>query len=121
MNIHDLGSIGELVAAMATVATLLYLSRQIQQNIAITKAQFGHGLTRRLYDRYFQSSKDKEFASFLGEDWASDELDSTDKWRITAFQVMLFVDLFDVYDKVHAFVERTTSQTSCSHAKNRYL
>tara|TARA_B100000586_G_C19986737_1_gene374470 strand:+ start:149 stop:679 length:531 start_codon:yes stop_codon:yes gene_type:complete len=100
MSFQDLGSIGEIVAAIATVITLLYLSTQIRQNIAITKAQFGHGLTQRLYDRYFQSSKDAEFASFLGKDWSSDDLNSTEKWRILAFQVMLLVDLFDVYDKV---------------------
>ena len=32
MNIQDLGSIGELVAAIATVATLVYLAAQISQN-----------------------------------------------------------------------------------------
>ena len=32
MNIQDLGSIGELVAAVATVATLVYLAIQIKHN-----------------------------------------------------------------------------------------
>jgi len=32
MNIQDLGALGELIAAVATVATLLYLAIQIQQN-----------------------------------------------------------------------------------------
>lgn len=32
MTIQDLGSIGELVAAVATLATLIYLSLQIRQN-----------------------------------------------------------------------------------------
>ena len=32
MTIQDLGSIGELVAAIATVATLIYLALQIKQN-----------------------------------------------------------------------------------------
>ena len=32
MTIQDLGSIGELVAALATVATLVYLAIQIRQN-----------------------------------------------------------------------------------------
>ena len=32
MTIQDLGSLGELVAAIATVATLIYLSIQIRQN-----------------------------------------------------------------------------------------
>jgi len=32
MNLQDLGSIGEVVAAIATVATLIYLAIQIRQN-----------------------------------------------------------------------------------------
>lgn len=32
MSIQDLGSLGELVAAIATIATLIYLATQIRQN-----------------------------------------------------------------------------------------
>lgn len=32
MTIQDLGSVGELIAAIATVATLIYLAAQIRQN-----------------------------------------------------------------------------------------
>ena len=32
MTIQDLGSLGELFAAVATIATLIYLARQIRQN-----------------------------------------------------------------------------------------
>ena len=32
MTIQDLGSLGELLAAIATIATLIYLARQIHQN-----------------------------------------------------------------------------------------
>ena len=38
MTIQDLGSIGELVAAAATVATLLYLALQIRQSVSATRA-----------------------------------------------------------------------------------
>jgi hypothetical protein len=51
MSIQDIGSLGEFVAALATVITLVYLSAQIKQTNLITKAEFGHGLTHRLYDR----------------------------------------------------------------------
>ena len=33
MTIQDLGSIGELIAAIATLATLVYLAAQIRQNM----------------------------------------------------------------------------------------
>jgi hypothetical protein len=38
MTIQDLGSLGELVAAGATVATLVYLATQIRQNTRATRA-----------------------------------------------------------------------------------
>jgi len=38
VTIQDLGSIGELVAAVATVATLVYLATQIRQNTRTVRA-----------------------------------------------------------------------------------
>ena len=38
MTIQDLGSIGELIAAVATVATLVYLAVQIRQNTRMVAA-----------------------------------------------------------------------------------
>jgi hypothetical protein len=39
VTIQDLGSIGELIAAIATVATLLYLASQIRSNTISMKAE----------------------------------------------------------------------------------
>jgi len=100
MSIQDIGSLGEFVAALATVITLIYLSAQIKQNNLITKAQFGHGLTQRLYDRFFNTAKDKEFAEFIAKDWAAEDLGDSETSRVTWFSIMLLVDIFDVYDKV---------------------
>lgn len=100
MSILELGAFGNFLAAGATIGTLLYLATQVRQNVEIAKAQFGHGLTQRLYDRYFLTAKDKEYAEFIGKDWSSEELEAVDRVRISTFTVMLFVDLFDVYDKV---------------------
>lgn len=100
MSIQDIGSLGEFVAALATVATLMYLSAQIRQTNLTTKAQFGHGLTHRLYDRFFNTAKDKEFAEFIAKDWAAEDLEDSEKSRVTWFSIMLLVDVFDVYDKV---------------------
>lgn len=38
MTIQDLGSLGELIAAVATVATLVYLALQIRQNTTSVRA-----------------------------------------------------------------------------------
>ena len=79
MSFQDMGSLGEFIAALATVVTLLYLSAQIRQTNLITKAQFGHGLTHRLYERFFQTAKDQEFAEFLGKD--EDHMDAVSVWE----------------------------------------
>ena len=39
MTIQDWGSIGELIAAVATVLTLIYLALQIRANTAAVKAE----------------------------------------------------------------------------------
>ena len=46
----------QIVAALGVVVSVIYLGLQIKQHNTITKAQFGHSLTQRLYDRYFQTS-----------------------------------------------------------------
>lgn len=101
MELNDLGSIGELIAAIATVGTLLYLASQIRQSSEIAKAQFGLGLTQRIYDRYLRSTQDPQFAEFLSKDWANtDEMTEIEKWRLMMYFTTIFVDLFDAYDKV---------------------
>lgn len=43
MTISELGSIGELVAAVATIATLIYLALQIRANTVATRAESQRG------------------------------------------------------------------------------
>ena len=43
MTIQDLGSIGEFVAAIATVATLVYLAIQIRSNTAALRSESRRG------------------------------------------------------------------------------
>ena len=38
LSIQDLGSIGELIAAIATIATLFYLAQQLRMNTRIVRA-----------------------------------------------------------------------------------
>ena len=60
----------QIIAALGVVVSVVYLGLQIKQQNVITKAQFGHSLTQRLYDRYFQTSKDSEYAKFMAKDWS---------------------------------------------------
>ena len=48
----------QIVAALGVVISVIYLGIQIHQQNEITKAQFGHSLTQRQYERYFATAKD---------------------------------------------------------------
>ena len=102
MTLEQLGNLGELIGSVGVILSLVYLGRQIQQQNTITRAQFGHSLTQRLYERYFQTSKDEDYARFMATDWASEDLTEVDSWRIQMAILTYLVDLFDVYDKVAA-------------------
>ena len=89
----------QIIASLGVVVSVIYLGIQIGQQNKIAKAEFGHHLTQRLYDRSFQTSKDREFSEFLSSDWASKEvMTPTNVWRAMTFVRMCLVDIFDVYD-----------------------
>jgi hypothetical protein len=90
----------QIIAALGVVVSVVYLGLQIKQQNVITKAQFGHSLTQRLYERYFQTSTNKEYAEFMAKDWNADELTPTEETRVQMAILTYLVDIFDVYDKV---------------------
>ena len=90
----------QIIAALGVVVSVVYLGLQITQQNVITKAQFGHSLTQRLYERYFQTSTNKEYAEFMAKDWNADELTPTEETRVQMAILTYLVDIFDVYDKV---------------------
>ena len=45
MNLEQLGNLGEFLAAVATIATLVYLAVQIRQNTQATRAASFHAIT----------------------------------------------------------------------------
>ena len=79
----------QVIAALGVVVSVVYLGIQIHQQNEITKAQFGHSLTQRQYERYFATAKDGEFANFLSKDWSSDDLTDAENWRSTMFIICL--------------------------------
>ena len=108
MSTETIIIIVQMVAAFGVVVSVIYLGIQIHQQNEITKAQFGHSLTHRMYERYFNTSKDKELVKFFSKDWAAGELDNADKWRVAVYVNALLVDIFDTYEKVEkGFVDET--------------
>ena len=62
MNTDTILLIVQMVAAFGVLVSVIYLGLQIHQQNEITKAQFGHSLTQRMYERYFNTAKDKELS-----------------------------------------------------------
>jgi len=91
----------QVIAALGVIVSVIYLGVQIKQQNEITKAEFGHSLTNRMYERYFNTSKDNEFSAFLSKDWSdTKKLNDSERWRVAVFVNMVLVDIFDTYDKV---------------------
>ena len=91
----------QIIAALGVIVSVVYLGIQIRQQNEITKAEFGHSLSNRMYERYFNTSKDDEFSKFLSKDWSDTEkLSDSERWRVAVFVNMILVDIFDTYDKV---------------------
>ncbi|MBA4813493.1 MAG: hypothetical protein H2035_08170 [Acidimicrobiales bacterium] len=97
--LDDLGTIAQIIEGALLPLSLIYLAREAQLNVKLTKAQFSHTLTNRLYERYLSSTQNEEFVSFLSKDFSSKELTNEDQWRVTLWTNTMLVDLFDTYEQ----------------------
>ena len=68
MVLENILGIVQILSGIAVISSVVYLAREVSQTTKVVRAQFGHGLISRLYERYFLSAKDKEFSKFLSKD-----------------------------------------------------
>ena len=47
--------------------TVIYIAIEAKQALNLTKAQYGHSLTQRMYDRYLSSAQNTDFAMFMAK------------------------------------------------------
>ena len=66
MTIEALGSIGELVAAIATIATLFYLAMQIRHSSEATRGASQQALIDTSFDTSWQLGRDAQHAWVVG-------------------------------------------------------
>ena len=97
--LDDLGTIAQIIEGGLLPLSLIYLAREAQLNVKLTRAQFIHTLTDRLYERYLTSTQNEEFVAFLAKDFSSVELTAEDHWRVTLWTNTMLVDLFDTYEQ----------------------
>ena len=79
----------QIIAALGVIVSVVYLGIQIRQQNEITKAEFGHSLSNRMYERYFNTSKDDEFSKFLSKDWSDTEKLSDSESSIILSRIFL--------------------------------
>ena len=91
MTIQDWGAIGEVVSALAVLATLIYLAIQIRQNTAATRAQIHQARSEQAQDFLLFGASSKEFSALVAKvrDDPSKlaELDEGEKQQITFWSV----------------------------------
>ncbi|MGR8948212.1 MAG: hypothetical protein ACU84Q_09215 [Gammaproteobacteria bacterium] len=94
MTIQDLGSLGELVAAIATVATLIYLAIQIRMNTRATKEAATRSLLLANSEATMAMVSDGDLADILLRGiYDSGELKSPERLRFNGY-------LFSYYNQV---------------------
>ena len=102
MVLDSILGVVQIISGIAVIASVIYLAREVSQTTKVVRAQFGHGLISRLYERYFQTSTNKEYAEFMAKDWDADNLTPTEETRVQMAILTYLVDIFDVYDKVES-------------------
>jgi hypothetical protein len=84
VRIEDVGALGELIAAIATVATLFYLATQIRQSTGVARAASQQALLDTFAEITAELYRNRDLARLVGSGLMSFEaLDDSDKTIFT--------------------------------------
>jgi hypothetical protein len=103
MTIAELGSLGELIAALATLGTLIYLALQIRQNTASTKIAASQSILASLNQALHVASSTPQAAraTILGQT----DYEQLEESEQAQFIVWIF-SWFRVLEQAHFYYER---------------
>jgi len=98
VTIQDLGSLGELIAAIATVATLVYLAAQVRQNTRALRSSTFQGISEQMANNVEPIVVHPEVAALLLKGTAGlDGLTPEGRLRFQSILVMSFRRMEAVY------------------------
>ena len=101
MTIQDLGSIGEVVAAVATIATLVYLAAQVRQNTRALRSSTFQDISTQMAHNVEPIVSNADVADILAKGLGGvEELTPGERIRFQSVLVMSFRRMEAVY--VHA-------------------
>ena len=107
MTIAELGSLGELLAAIATIATLIYLALQLRQNTAALKLSQMRAVDSDAQNSRGRFVENREVAElYITGLTEPDSLDQADKLR---FRMMLDQLFFDWQGQIVLFETNTAA------------
>ena len=97
MTLDQIANWAQIVEAVILSLSIVFIGAEARQTLQHSRTQFGHGLTDRLYDRYFAISRDPNFSQFI-KDWSTEELQGEEYFRALNLLGADLIDLFDTYD-----------------------
>jgi hypothetical protein len=100
VNWDALGAIGQLVAAVAVVATLLYVSRQLREQTRALNTTVRDSVFHQLQEWNYQVVADRHLADLFqrgaaSADWS--EIDHVDQARL----IHVFYSFFKVFENIY--------------------
>ena len=98
MSLDHFASWAQIAEAVILSLSIVFIGAEARQTLQHSRTQFGHGLTDRLYDRYFTIARDPNFSQFLIKDWSEGELEGEEYFRALNLLGADLIDLFDTYD-----------------------
>jgi hypothetical protein len=96
MTIQQLGSLGEFIAAIATLATLVYLAVQIRRNTAVARATMIHQTNSDGMREFELVAQNADLAAIYDKGMRGESLTGTDLVRYIAIVEMYLIWLENV-------------------------
>jgi hypothetical protein len=118
MSIQDLGSIGELIAAIATVTTLAYLAIQIRKNTLSTYSSSFHAISDSMNHINMTVAQNPDLARI----WLSGSMDRSSLTDEERYQFdMIMLSYFHVFDTMHYQARKGSGDTDLVTTEERSL
>lgn len=105
MEVQDLGAIGEIIGAVAVVASLLYLAVQIRQSSRIAKAATTQALLG--YSAQMNTAAAGDVAPVMAKVLGDQELTAEESYRYFAYMLAAFAQAWQAHHQyVNGMLER---------------
>jgi hypothetical protein len=96
MNIETLGNLGEFIGSLAVLVTLVYLSIQTRQTVAMSRQSSHSDILSRRQD-LMELLMERDFIEVWGKGCSRKKMDALDAQRFTSFAISFLSHVQDTY------------------------